>query len=70
MGRIMRFELTTSGTTNQRSDQLSYIRHPVGHYVINKSGSQGTFGVKSGVAISCTEHIMPSLEFPNPVEQM
>ena len=27
MGRMMRFELTTSGTTNQRSNQLSYIRH-------------------------------------------
>ena len=27
MGRKMRLELTTSGTTNQRSNQLSYIRH-------------------------------------------
>ena len=26
MGRKMRLELTTSGTTNQRSNQLSYIR--------------------------------------------
>lgn len=27
MGRMKRFELSTSGTTNQRSNQLSYIRH-------------------------------------------
>ena len=27
LGRMIRFELTTSGTTNQRSNQLSYIRH-------------------------------------------
>ena len=27
MGRMKGFELSTSGTTNQRSNQLSYIRH-------------------------------------------
>ena len=27
MGRVTRFELATFGTTNQRSNQLSYTRH-------------------------------------------
>ena len=31
MGRITGLEPATFGTTNQRSNQLSYIRHTVGH---------------------------------------
>ena len=34
MGRITGLEPATFGTTNQRSNQLSYIRHTVGHTTI------------------------------------
>ncbi len=37
MGRKMRLELTTSGTTNQRSNQLSYIRQKVSLYLQKKN---------------------------------
>ena len=35
MGRITGLEPATFGTTNQRSNQLSYIRHTVGHMTFN-----------------------------------
>ncbi len=42
MGRITGLEPATFGTTNQRSNQLSYIRHTVGHYDQNFGGADQT----------------------------
>ena len=53
MGRKMRLELTTSGTTNQRSNQLSYIRHnsisSILQYFWQKSQEKFSFSLDLGV---------------------
>ena len=40
MGRITGLEPATFGTTNQRSNQLSYIRHTLGSYEPKLYGSK------------------------------
>ena len=40
MGRMKGLELSTSGTTNQRSNQLSYIRHKQIVFTLKKKECQ------------------------------
>jgi hypothetical protein len=47
MGRLTGFEPATSGTTNRRSNQLSYNRHNLcreGGYVGNRAGRSSRIG--------------------------